>query len=79
MAKMLPAGFLMYPVHQAADITIVKADLVPVGEDQLPMIEQTNEIVRAFNRIYKTDILVEAAGSYSQACLVWWALMAKQK
>lgn len=53
------AGFLMYPVSQAADITFVKADLVPVGEDQLPMIEQTNEIVRSFNRIYKTDILVE--------------------
>lgn len=56
----IPAGFLVYPVSQAADITIVKAGLVPVGEDQLPMIEQTNEIVRAFNRIYKTDILVEA-------------------
>ena len=56
----LPAGFLIYPVSQAADITIVKADLVPVGEDQLPMIEQTNEIVRSFNRIYTTDILVEA-------------------
>lgn len=53
------AGFLMYPVHQAADITIVKATLVPVGEDQLPMIEQTNEIVRDFNRIYKQDIFPE--------------------
>lgn len=48
----LPAGFLVYPVHQAADITIVKGTLVPVGEDQLPMIEQTNELVRSFNRIY---------------------------
>jgi len=56
----LTAGFLVYPVHQAADITIVKGTLVPVGEDQLPMIEQTNEIVRAFNRIYNTDALVEA-------------------
>lgn len=56
----LPAGFFMYPVSQAADITIVKASLVPVGEDQLPMIEQTNEIVRAFNRIYRTNTLVEA-------------------
>lgn len=55
----IPAGFFMYPVSQAADITIVKANLVPVGEDQLPMIEQTNEIVRSFNRHYKTDILVE--------------------
>ena len=54
------AGFLMYPVSQAADITVVKAELVPVGIDQLPMIEQTNEIVRAFNRTYKTDVLVEA-------------------
>ncbi len=54
------AGFLMYPVSQAADITVVKAELVPVGIDQLPMIEQTNEIVRAFNRTYKTDALVEA-------------------
>lgn len=54
------AGFLTYPVSQAADITVVKASLVPVGEDQLPMIEQTNEIVRAFNRIYKTDVLIEA-------------------
>jgi tryptophanyl-tRNA synthetase len=49
----LPAGFLIYPVSQAADITIVKGNLVPVGADQLPMIEQTNEIVRSFNRIYK--------------------------
>lgn len=56
----VPAGFLIYPVSQAADITIVKAQIVPVGADQLPMVEQTNEIVRTFNRIYKTDILVEA-------------------
>lgn len=56
----VPAGFMVYPVSQAADITVVKAEVVPVGEDQLPMIEQTNEIVRHFNRIYKTDVLVEA-------------------
>jgi tryptophanyl-tRNA synthetase len=56
----LPAGFLMYPVSQAADITAFKASIVPVGEDQIPMIEQTNEIVRSFNRMYKTDVLVEA-------------------
>jgi tryptophanyl-tRNA synthetase len=55
----VPAGFMVYPVSQAADITAFKADLVPVGEDQLPMIEQTNEIVRHFNRIYKTDALIE--------------------
>src|SRR5579872_5598125 len=56
----VPAGFMVYPVSQAADITAFKADLVPVGEDQLPMIEQTNEIVRHFNRIYKKEVLVEA-------------------
>lgn len=56
----VPAGFMVYPVSQAADITVVKADLVPVGEDQLPMIEQTNEIVRHFNRIYQKEVLVEA-------------------
>lgn len=55
----IPAGFLMYPVSQAADITIVKAELVPVGEDQLPMIEQTNELVRSFNRIYKQQVFPE--------------------
>lgn len=54
----VPAGFMIYPVSQAADITAFKANLVPVGEDQLPMIEQTNEIVRHFNRIYKKDVLV---------------------
>ncbi|MCB5183992.1 tryptophan--tRNA ligase [Methylobacillus gramineus] len=61
----IPAGFLTYPVSQAADITAFKASLVPVGEDQIPMIEQTNEIVRRFNRLYKnattkSEILVEA-------------------
>ncbi len=56
----VPAGFMVYPVSQAADITAFKATLVPVGEDQLPMIEQTNEIVRHFNRIYKREVLVEA-------------------
>lgn len=48
----VPAGFLMYPVNQAADILAFKADLVPVGEDQLAVLEQTNEIVDSFNRIY---------------------------
>jgi len=56
----VPAGFMIYPISQAADITCVQAHLVPVGEDQRPMIEQTNEIVRSFNRIYKTDVLIEA-------------------
>jgi tryptophanyl-tRNA synthetase len=56
--KGIPVGFWSYPISQAADITIFKADLVPVGEDQLPMIEQTREIARRFNRLYK-KILVE--------------------
>ena len=56
----IPAGFFVYPISQAADITVVKGTLVPVGQDQLPMIEQTNEIVRSFNRTYNTDVLVEA-------------------
>jgi tryptophanyl-tRNA synthetase len=55
----IPAGFFIYPVSQAADITAFKASLVPVGEDQLPMIEQTREIVRSFNNIYGKEILVE--------------------
>lgn len=54
----IPAGFLIYPVSQAADITAFKATTVPVGEDQLPMIEQAREIVRSFNSIYG-DVLVE--------------------
>ena len=57
----IPAGFFCYPVSQAADITILNAEVVPVGQDQVPMIEQTNEIVRKFNRIYKTDCLKECA------------------
>ena len=55
----VPAGFMIYPVSQAADITIVKAEVVPVGEDQIPMIEQTVELVRKFNRLYQTEVLVE--------------------
>lgn len=55
----IPAGFLTYPASQAADISAFKAAIVPVGEDQIPMIEQTNEIVRRFNRIVNQEILVE--------------------
>lgn len=55
----VPAGFMIYPISQAADITAFKADLVPVGDDQLPMIEQTLEIVRKFNRTYKKAVLIE--------------------
>jgi tryptophanyl-tRNA synthetase len=53
----IPAGFLMYPVHQAADITAFGAHIVPVGDDQIPMLEQTREIVRKFNSLYG-EILV---------------------
>jgi tryptophanyl-tRNA synthetase len=56
--KGVPVGFWSYPISQAADIAIFKADLVPVGEDQLPMIEQTREIVRRFNRLYG-KVLIE--------------------
>jgi len=54
-----PVGFLVYPIHQAADITAFDADLVPVGDDQLPMIEQTREIVRKLNKMYGKKVLVE--------------------
>src|SRR5271156_4028781 len=54
----IPVGFWSYPISQAADITIFKAHLVPVGEDQLPMIEQAREIVRRFNRLYG-KVLIE--------------------
>lgn len=56
----IPLGFFSYPVSQAADITAFKATVVPVGQDQLPMIEITNEIVRRFNRIYNCNVLMEA-------------------
>ena len=56
--KSIPVGFLVYPVSQAADITAFNATDIPVGDDQLPMIEQTREIVRSFNSIYK-ETLVE--------------------
>lgn len=55
----VPAGFMVYPISQAADITAFKADLVPVGDDQIPMIEQTVEVVRKFNRMYNCSVLVE--------------------
>jgi tryptophanyl-tRNA synthetase len=51
-AEEVPAGFLAYPVSQAADILFAKANHVPVGEDQLPVLEQTNEIVQKFNSLY---------------------------
>ena len=60
----IPAGFLTYPVSQAADITAFKADTVPVGDDQEPMLEQTREIVRSFNNIYGKNVLVEPEGYF---------------
>ena len=52
-----PTGFFCYPISQAADITLFKATTVPVGEDQKPMLEQTNEIVRRFNNIYGSTLV----------------------
>ena len=66
----IPVGFFTYPISQAADITAFKATVVPVGEDQLPMLEQTKEIVRKFNSVYG-DTLVEPEILLpeNQACL----------
>lgn len=60
----IPAGFFTYPVSQAADITAFKADTVPVGDDQEPMLEQTREIVRSFNNIYQKEVLVGPEGYF---------------
>ena len=57
--RSIPAGFFTYPVSQTADITAFKANIIPVGDDQLPMIEQANEIVNTFNRIYG-EVLVKS-------------------
>jgi tryptophanyl-tRNA synthetase len=57
----LPTGFFIYPVSQAADITAFDATIVPVGEDQLPMIEQTREIVQKFNNIYGETLVMPKA------------------
>ncbi len=66
----IPVGFFTYPISQAADITAFKADIVPVGEDQEPMIEQTREIVKRFNYIYG-EVLIEPNIMLptNQACL----------
>jgi tryptophan--tRNA ligase len=62
----IPTGFLVYPISQAADITAFKANYVPVGNDQKPMIEQTREIVRSFNHAYDCEVLVEPEGIYPE-------------
>ena len=66
----IPVGFFTYPISQAADITAFGADTIPVGEDQLPMIEQTKEIVHKFNSVYG-DTLVEPTAFLptNKACL----------
>ncbi|MEM0652226.1 tryptophan--tRNA ligase [Klebsiella huaxiensis] len=56
-SRSLPVGFLAYPISQAADISAFKAELVPVGDDQLPMIEQTNEIVHKMNSLTTKPVL----------------------
>lgn len=61
----IPVGFFCYPISQAADITSVKADTVPVGEDQVPMIEQTNEIIRRFHNLYGVSIFPEVKAAIS--------------
>ena len=74
----VPAGFLMYPVSQAADILAFKANTIPVGEDQLPMIEQTNEILHKFNSLYgETFEKVEAVTAPRLAGIDGGAKMSK--
>ena len=67
----IPVGFFTYPISQAADITAFKANVVPVGEDQLPMLEQAREIVHSFNSIYGEEVLVmpKAFLPDNQACM----------
>lgn len=60
----IPAGFFIYPVSQAADIALFKGEVVPVGDDQEPMLEQTRELIRTFNRVYDVDILKEPQGIF---------------
>lgn len=69
--RSVPIGFINYPLSQAADITAFRANLVPVGEDQEPMLEQTREIVRTFNRIYHKQVLTECQAILpdNRACL----------
>lgn len=76
----IPVGFFNYPISQAADITAFRATTVPVGEDQLPMIEQTREIVRKFNSIYE-EVLVEPEVLLpdNEACLRLPGIDGKQK
>jgi tryptophanyl-tRNA synthetase len=65
--RSLPAGFLTYPISQAADITAFNATIIPVGDDQLPMLEQTNEIVRKINSLAGKSVLIECRPLLSHA------------
>ena len=66
----IPVGFMTYPISQASDITAFNANIIPVGDDQLPMIEQTREIVRTFNRLYgETLVEPEAVLPKNKVCL----------
>jgi tryptophanyl-tRNA synthetase len=62
LSKGIPLGFMAYPVSQAADILFCKANTVPVGVDQLPVLEQANDIVKKFNAIYGVDLFPKIAG-----------------
>jgi tryptophanyl-tRNA synthetase len=64
MEESTPLGFFLYPIHQAADILCVNANLVPVGKDQAPMIEDTRELARKFNNTYNVDLLNEPEGLF---------------
>lgn len=63
----VPFGFVAYPVSQAADILCIRSNLVPVGDDQAPMIELASEIGQRFNRTYKTEIFPKVEGYFSKA------------
>ncbi|MGR5347293.1 tryptophan--tRNA ligase [Vibrio mediterranei] len=65
--RSIPAGFLTYPISQAADITAFRASLIPVGDDQLPMIEQCNEVARKVNSLAGKEILTECRPLLSHA------------
>jgi tryptophanyl-tRNA synthetase len=64
--KSTPLGFFIYPAHQVADILCVNADLVPVGEDQNPMVEMTRYVARKFNKLYKTNLFKEPRAKVTQ-------------
>lgn len=66
----MPMGFLCYPISQAADIAQFKASIVPVGEDQVPMIEDNNDMTRKFNQLYKSEVFVQCKALVPQGGLL---------